>query len=91
MRAKFVYKEREVDAGLRTEERSGLVEGLWWRGAGRPDQQNVRTRRRSRGEGQKRRERKNYKRTLGERSLLNLGAGIRAAETTERKPQNHSK
>lgn len=40
---------------------------------------------------QKKERRKNNKRTLGERSLLNLGAGIRAADTAERKPQNHSK
>lgn len=34
---------------------------------------------------------RNYNRPLAERSLFNLGARIRAAETAERKPQNHSK
>jgi len=47
--------------------------------------------RRGERERERERERELQEDGFGKSSLLNLGAGIRAAETAEGKPQNHSK
>lgn len=94
-RAKLVHRERGLDTGLKRDQ--GWLKSLLsltWLGRTAPKGGGELGETRStesKSQQERKKKRKNYKRVSDERSLLNLGAGIKAAGTAEGKPQNHSK